>query len=256
MRTFMSNKKTWGNNLMPHILLIVISGILFLGMSTASLIQEPKELNVSTENKAPVKKDYHILILGDSMSRGIDTDQVTKKLSASAPETAFTLENISKEDLSLDKALDQISDKSFDVLILESMAYSPIQANSESESLSKQTALLNQLLAKTRKLNPKSKVIFLTTIAPSKEKFAQGKLKIPKEVSELRAIERQQSIESFIKYAKDHNISLINIYQYSLNSDGSANLDYIDSSDYIHPSKAGIDLIENQITNFLIHQIN
>ncbi len=60
--------------------------------------------------------------------------------------------------------------------------------------------------------------------------------------------ERVAYIKNHIKYAKDHNIPLIDLYNKSL--DKSA--DYINTSDFIHPSNNGLIFIGEEIANFIV----
>jgi len=54
-----------------------------------------------------------------------------------------------------------------------------------------------------------------------------------------------------MKYARDHGIPLIDIYDKSLDKNGDGNIDYLDSSNYIHPSPTGIRFISQEIADFI-----
>ena len=65
------------------------------------------------------------------------------------------------------------------------------------------------------------------------------------------ANERRAYIENHINFAKTHHIPLINVYEKSLDPQGSALLKYLNPDDYIHPSRQGIELISQEIANYL-----
>jgi lysophospholipase L1-like esterase len=102
------------------------------------------------------------------------------------------------------------------------------------------------------KKHPKSAIVFVATIAPNKANY--GKIANPNDPLVARAQqveERTAYIKNHIDYAKKHNIPLINIYEKSLTPEGDGNLEYINPFDYIHPSAVGIELIADELANFI-----
>jgi lysophospholipase L1-like esterase len=110
---------------------------------------------------------------------------------------------------------------------------------------------LDEIVAKLVHTKPNSLIIFLATIAPSNTHYALGSRDLKPEVRNEWAIERRFYIENHINYARKHNIPLINVYEKSLNKDGSARLSLINPNDYIHPSANGLMLISQEIADYL-----
>ena len=93
--------------------------------------------------------------------------------------------------------------------------------------------------------------MFVATISPNKQVYGKGQVDLTPEVRVKWAEERIAYIKNHIKYASDHQIPLINIYEKSLDTNGDGKLDYISTADYIHPSPNGIYFISKEISKFI-----
>jgi lysophospholipase L1-like esterase len=99
--------------------------------------------------------------------------------------------------------------------------------------------------------NPKAKIVFVATIAPSKQDYGLGQVDLAPDVRKQWAEERIAYMQNHIAFAKSHGIPVIDILTASLNQSGDANLDYISKDDYIHPSPNGIVFISKQMADFI-----
>lgn len=141
-----------------------------------------------------------------------------------------------------------ILDKDFDLILIESFGNNPLSNLSLQEGLKKQEETLDLSLKLIREKKPKSVIVFVATIAPNKERYAERVVNLNTEDRKRWVDERETYIKNHIKYAKDHNILLIDLLNKSL--DKSA--DYINNSDFIHPSNKGLIFIGEEIANFLV----
>lgn len=213
---------------------------------------------------------YEIYLVGDSMTKALGPFpyQLSKIMNNFYPEKNFVIENYSRGQTSIQKLpellrstalsngddADPLIDRNISILIIESMAYNPIIADTREIALQQQEEVLDQVMLTLTKQHPEAAILFLATIAPSEQYYAQGVQNISASESKQRAQQRKSFIENFISYANEHSIPLIDVYHKSLQSDGSANLSYIRNDDYIHPSQKGVEFIQKEIADFLIEQ--
>lgn len=141
-----------------------------------------------------------------------------------------------------------ILDKDFDLILIESFGNNPLSNLSLENGLKKQEEALDQSLKLIKEKKPKSRVVFIATIAPNRERYAEGVVNLSTEERRKWADERISYIKNHIKYAKEHKIALIDLYDKSL--DKAA--DYINNSDFIHPSNAGLTFMGEEIANFIV----
>lgn len=139
----------------------------------------------------------------------------------------------------------------FDLIIIESFAYNPLSQYPLNEGLKKQTEILDQSFKAIILKNPKAVIAVMTPIAPNKEMFARGVVDLSQSQRIDWVNERIAYIKNAIDYAKSRNIPLIDVYSKTLTANGDGNLKYIDPHDYVHPSKAGVDLINQTIADFI-----
>ena len=142
--------------------------------------------------------------------------------------------------------------RDFDLILVESFGYNPLSQFGLEGGLKKQTEALGDLMKTLITTKPNAAIVFVATIAPSKEKYAQKVLlNIPAVDRARQAEERIAYIKNHIDYAKTHNIPVINVYEKSLDQSGNGNIDYINSNDFIHPSPTGIYFISQEIADFI-----
>lgn len=102
--------------------------------------------------------------------------------------------------------------------------------------------------------NTKSYTIALVGDSISKQKYGQGVVELSSKQRKKWAEERIAYIKNHIEYAKSHKIPLVNIYESSLTDKGDGREEYLNSSDYIHPSVQGIEFISQQIADYIFRE--
>ncbi len=236
-------------------------------VSSVITIPTPTPIQTYYPPTLETKDSYTLLFIGDSMTKalGENFDQLGIYLKAHYPHTTFGLFNYSEgatNILTINQRLTQDStffNKTFppilsrqsDIVILESFGHNPLSQYPLQEGLDRQTKALDQFVQQLVINKPQTLIIFLATIAPSKTHYALQSRDLSPDVRQSWAQERIAYIENHINYAKSHNIPLINVYEKSLDSRNQAILRYINSNDYIHPSKEGVQLISAQIADYL-----
>lgn len=209
---------------------------------------------------------YTIIFVGDSMTAalGENFDELRKDLAVYYPNKVFGLFNYgfgstniySVEDRLyhdsnyLGKTSPAILGRYFDIIVLESFGYNPLSQYNRQDGLTQQTETTNKILAEIVDQRPRSLIILMATIAPSKQYYGVGVTDLSPEVRAKEAEERIAYIQNQIDYAKKHNYPLINVYEKSLDKNGNAQLKYINPSDHIHPSVLGVKLISQTIADF------
>lgn len=142
--------------------------------------------------------------------------------------------------------------RKFDIILIESFGYNPLSQFPRAEGLKKQTEELDTTMQTLMSTHPNAAIIFVATIAPSKKTYAKSvQTNLTASDRLLQVDERTAFILNHIKYAKDHNIPLVNIYEKSIKPDGDGNTDYINPDDDIHPSAVGVNFIGRELTNLI-----
>ncbi|MBU1000128.1 SGNH/GDSL hydrolase family protein [Patescibacteria group bacterium] len=207
-----------------------------------------------------------IVFVGDSMTEYLGNfDELKGYLKNYYPKKEFLLLNygfsstnilsvqdrLEKESFHSGRIFKAINDIPFDLILIESLGHNPLSSYPLEEGLKLQRETLDRIVSTITRKHPKSTIIFIATIAPNKERYAEGVVNLTTEERGKWAGERVAYIENHIDFAKSHNIPLINIYEKSLDQNGTGNIDYINSNDFIHPSPTGIYFISEEIANFL-----
>ena len=212
-------------------------------------------------------RSYRTLIVGDSMvaAFGLNAEPLRQALLSYYPDHEFVNYNYgfpSTNILSLPDRLstvttsqgstyESIISQGFDLIIIESFAYNPLSEMSLLEGLEKQNEVLENTVSELIKRRPESVIAFLTPIAPNKGNFAKNVYDIS-DAERLRWIEERVAyINNHIKFAKDKNIPLIDVYKQSLTENGDGDIKYINPDDNIHPSNEGVDLMVKTIAQFI-----
>lgn len=219
------------------------------------------------------KKDvYKIAMIGDSMTAALGPhgggmseymNSLYKKEGATSQ--GIIIDNFAKSSnlLAVDEQLNSkvsISEYTFepllstdyDLILVESFGYNPLSEFGVEEGVKKQTEALNNLMTTLITKRPKMAIVFVTTIAPNKKLYA--KKTQPNNSEEERSKQAEERIAYLVNhnaYAQSHNIPLINIYEKSLTSLGDGDTKYINATDNIHPSFAGVDFIGHTIGDYL-----
>lgn len=226
---------------------------------------KPKEIIVNGRKKIKYPQDLTIVMIGDSMTERLgNSDEIRADLKKYNPDKSVEILNYGfgstnilsvaerlEKDTFFQRTFRPILDIDFDLVLIESFGHNPLSQFPLEEGLQKQTETLDQIVSTIKSEIPQAKIIFISTIAPSRYHYAEYTVDLTPEKRAAWADERIAYIKNHMNYAKSHNIPLIDIYSESLNSDGELNLDYVLSTDYIHPSPNGIYLISDEIAKFL-----
>lgn len=214
------------------------------------------------------KKVYNIVLVGDSMTHALGPHggRLLDYLQAKFVGKGFIIDNyaystnitslpnfLTQTTKTWDVTFPPILERSYDVIIIESFGYNPLSNYSIPVGLEHQEEVVNQSIKQLLKAHPSSLIVFMATIAPNKEMYAKGTVQMTEDQRQNEVNERIAYINNFIKYANNHNIPLINVFEKSQDN-GDGILKYINPDDYIHPSIDGIELISDTITNTLWNQ--
>lgn len=250
------------------VVLAVLIGIFFFQNKTNKTEgpnKKPQEIKEDGRIKVKYPQDYTIILLGDSMTEKLgNSDEIRAYLKKDYPNKTFEILNYgfgSTNILSVQERLQKetfygrsfrpILEIAFDLILIESFGNNPLSQFPLEEGLRKQTEALDKIVETLKKENPTAKIVFVATISPNKKQYGRGQIDLEPEVREKWAEERIAYINNHIKYAREHQIPLINVFEKSLNKDGDGNLDYLSSADYIHPSPNGVYFISEEISNFI-----
>lgn len=212
------------------------------------------------------KRSYRTVIVGDSIvnSLGVNANTLREKLIEYYPDSEFVNYNYgypSTNILSFPARLIEGGDGSqfenhpilrqgFDLIIIESFGYNPLSDYPLDDGLSKQSEILENSVRKILEEKPNAALAFMTPIAPSKSNFAKFSRDLSPEERVRWVEERIAYIENHKRFAGEKGIPVIDVYTASLSPDGSANEVYI-SDDFIHPSEEGIELISQEIADYI-----
>ena len=163
-------------------------------------------------------------------------------------------DRLEKQTKYLETIYPSILDKKPDIILIESFGNNPLSQFPIDLGLKKQEEALDIFMKTVQEGNSGSIIIFMGSIAPNKKKFAEGVLNLTSIQKEKWVYERDAYIKNHIKYAKKHNIPLINIYEKSFDKNGDGDLKYISKYDYIHLSSEGIYFTNKEIANYIIGQ--
>lgn len=159
-------------------------------------------------------------------------------------------DRIEKESFYLDQQYQSILSREFDLIIIESFGNNPLSQFPLEEGLKKQDGALDKAVRTIHQAKPNAVIAFMATVAPIRNRYAEGATVLSPEVRRQWADERAAYIKNHLKFAQDHNIPLLDLYNKSLNG-GEGNLDYINSNDFIHPSVTGVDFISKEIADWI-----
>jgi len=260
----MNNKKGVAHFLVVFAVLIVAGIVYFLYLPKTKIITE-KIIPFPTPYQFPYKnpvisknRSYRIVIVGDSIvnSLGLNANALRLNLIKLYPDSEFVTYNYgypSTNVLSLYQRLtDEILKQGFELIIIESFGYNPLSEYPLTEGLKKQNEELERSVREILRQKPNASLAFMTPIAPDPVNFAKGTRDLTLEVRKSWVDERIAYINNHKSFAEEKGIPVIDVYSASLKPDGEVNRIYI-SNDYIHPSKAGIELISKTIADYIFN---
>jgi len=212
-------------------------------------------------------RSYRTILVGDSMvaALGLNAEPLRQALLLYYPDHEFVNYNygfpstnilslpdrLSIETTSQGRNYQSILSQGFDLIIIESFAYNPLSEMSLLDGLEKQNEVLENTVLELIRKHPESAIAFLTTIAPNKDLFVKNVYDLSDAERLLWVEERVAYIKNHIRFAKDKNIPLIDVYKQSLTETGDGDIKYINPDDNIHPSNEGVDLIVKTIAQFI-----
>lgn len=250
--------------LIPLLFFAFVVSFIFVLLTKPSFIftKHKASLGLTGDKKA----NLTFVFVGDSMTEYLGNfDELKRYLKDYYPNNSFLLLNygfgstnilsvadrLEKESSHSGRTFQPINEIPFDLIFIESFGHNPLSQYSLEEGLKIQNKSLDKIVETITKKHPESTIVFIATIAPSKERYAEGITNLLPEQRKQWAEERIAYIKNHINYAKSHNIPVINIFEKSLDDKGSGNIDYINTNDFIHPSPTGIYLISEEIAKFL-----
>lgn len=204
-------------------------------------------------------------MVGDSMTETLgNSDELKKFLAGYYPNKSFEVLNYGFGATNILSVMDRITKETehgrkfrpiediyYGLILLESFGENPLSQYKLEEGLNRQTEELDKIVATLKSTNPKGKIVFVATISPNKVIFAKTSVDLSEKKRAEWVEERIAYMKNHIKYAKNHNIPVINIFEKSLMDNGDGNPDYINNTDYIHPSPTGIVFISKEIAGFI-----
>lgn len=221
----------------------------------------PADSSFGTYKKpAIIKSDkYIVYLIGDSMTHafgprgGIFSELLSKEFPDKKfevfnyAEAGFNISDLPQrlneevqadDDLRLKSVLS--GDPKPDVIIIESYGYNPLSDLGKVDGLKKQTETLTTIMKTLTRRFPNTVIMFMVAIAPDKKTFSESATGADAEGRWIQAEERIEYIDNHIKYAREHNIPLVDTYTPSLDAEGDGDTKYINPDDDIHPSAEGL----------------
>lgn len=236
-------------------------------LNSPAKVEIPKIYFPYQRPSIPVKRSYLTVLVGDSIiyALGRNANQLRMDLIAYYPAHEFVNYNygfsstniLSVPDRLFTQTTDRgetyppINEQTFDLIIFESMANNPLSQFPLAEGLKKQTEILEASIKSVMDRHPGSVVAIMVPIALSETNYARGVKDLTPQARTQWVGEREAYIQNAIEFSQKNNIPLINVYQKSLTPEGKVNLRYLDSRDYIHPSKEGVKLISQTIADYI-----
>lgn len=259
--------------LILSIIFVISFALIFnvIGTPAKTIITENISTPLPTPTPAPVvlkqaipKEAYTILLLGDSMTEalGPNSDELRKAFKTHYGDKVFGIFNLAKGSTSINSLQsvieNEVLSRQSEVIIIESFGNNPLSELPLEEGLKRQNELLDKAVAAIRAKKTSDEVnsiiVFLATIAPNRDRYGGSAVDLSNEERGQWSDERSAYIENHIKYAKDHNIPLINVYEKSKNTKGTGDLQYLEQANFIHPSKKGLELIAKEIADYLFNE--
>lgn len=227
----------------------------------------PVTVNIFGREKVKYPQDYTIVMVGDSMTETLgNSDELKKFLSEYYPGKSFEVLNYGFGATNILSVLDRITKETqhgrtfrpiknidYDLILVESFGENPLSQYPQEVGLQHQTEELDKIFSVLKETNPRGKIVFVATISPNKQIFAQNQVDLTPAKRADWVNERIAYMKNHIAYAKSHNIPVIDIFDSSLMENGDGNSDYINTTDYIHPSPTGTIFISRQIADFIYH---
>ena len=247
---------------------LVASGLVVLLAAIWLIKFKPPSNTLGVSEKQPF--DHTLVFIGDSMTEYLGNfDELRADLKHYYPNQNILLLNyaysatnilsvkdrLEKDSAHSNRTFQAVNEINFDYVFIESMGHNPLSEHPLAEGLKLQTQALDEIVASLTIKHPKSAIIFVATISPNRDRYAERVADLSTKQRQEWSDERSAYIKNHIKYAVDHQIPLINVFEKSLDESGTGSISYISSGDFIHPSPTGIYFISQEIADF-IHKNN
>lgn len=255
------------------------------GKLLARNVNAQQVLGVSEENISPdnisdfpeqtkyrrEKTDYTVGILGDSMidTAGPGYPALEEKLKTLMPgvrfnilnygvgasDIVFGLHRLTNDYVYMDNKITALLSRHPDLIVIESFAYN--HWSPSLEDMNKQWLTLIKMVDLIKQQSS-ARILFLSTVAPNSAFYAKG----IKDINWTDQERYEQSettkkyLENHLNFARSAKIDFIDAYSKSLNSNGDGNLQYINASDYLHPSNEGHGLIAALLSDWIYKNLN
>lgn len=236
---------------------------LLTALPTPTVVLGPTLAPALEPSKKPLKDEYTIALLGDSMidTAGEDYPALAADLKNYFPKTKFKILNygVGANDIEyglfrltndykyLGEHIPSLLSQNPDVIVIESFAYN--HWSRRQKDLDRQWFALAKIV-ETIRVKSDAKIVFLATIAPNSSVYAQGvkDLNWSREEREEQVVTVRLYLQNFINFATSQTIPLVNAFGQSLDQNGEGKLEYINATDFLHPSARGHELVANLLS--------
>lgn len=220
--------------------------------------QEENTASASVEKKA-----VKVLLLGDSMvdflndfphlrdllgSLNADVKWEILNYGVGASNVSYGLYRVNSDYEYLGRHFQSAIDVNPDIVIVESFAYN--HGEMPEAEYQRNLKRIFEELGKAGK-----KIIFLATIAPSKENYAKGAADWGDEYRAKEYEKTRRFMDLAIDVATQMNIPIVDAFHKSLDGDKGGNEKYIYDGDWIHPSPEGAQFIAELLAPAIISQV-
>ncbi len=262
------------------VFVVVVLGIgVYLFVDTNSSTETGRSMSKANNSPTPTpyqfpykspriekSRSYRTILVGDSItaSLGANANVLREYLIDYYPENEFVNYNYGYGSTNIESLPTRLHEQTtylgatnppilkqgFELIIIESFAFNPLSEYTLDEGLKKQTEVLEQSVRDILREKPDVALAFMIPIAPSLSEFGKGTVDLSPDQRSYWATERIAYIDNHRKFAEDHGIPVIDVYQASLKDDGTVDLKYV-ADDFIHPSEEGIKLISREIADYI-----
>lgn len=224
-------------------------------------IEKAQEEN--TASASVEKKVVKVLLLGDSMvdflndfphlrdllgSLNADVKWEILNYGVGASNVSYGLYRVNSDYEYLGRHFQSAIDVNPDIVIVESFAYN--HGEMPEAEYQRNLKRIFEELGKAGK-----KIIFLATIAPSKENYAKGAADWGDEYRAKEYEKTRRFMDLAIDVATQMNIPIVDAFHKSLDGDKGGNEKYIYDGDWIHPSPEGAQFIAELLAPAIISQV-
>ncbi len=236
---------------------------LLLASLNSQLAPTPQSTNnnTGTLTQNPVKTNYTIALLGDSMTDvlGKNLPHLRSLLQNAYPNYTFALLNYGQGATDLESGLHRLTNTTTylgtdyppllsykpDILVVESFAYN--HWSGEKYDLDRQWLDIAKIIDTVRQNSPNTKIVLAASIAPNKDIFGDGVLNWPGFLKEQATLIIKAYLQNMVNFATSQHYPLADAYHPSLESDGQGVAGYISGYDHLHPSGDGGYLYSSKI---------